>query len=237
MHDRPARARLEADLGYTFRNPALLENALVHRSAPNELREDQIDSNERLEFLGDGVLDLAIARDLYARFPDAAEGALTRYKATLVSEAALADIARGLDLGRYLLLGKGEKDTGGRDKPSILSDALEAVLGAIYLDGGFEEAERVIGTLFREGLESVRERSAPRGDYKTALQEWTQAHSRGLPRYRLLATEGPDHARTYTVTVALGGRPLAEGTGASKREAERAAARQALEILIREQGD
>lgn len=224
-------AALESALGYRFGNPRLLATALVHRSAPNERPEACPESNERLEFLGDAVLDLVVAQALFERFPAATEGELTRYKASLVSELALTEVARALGLGRHLVLGRGEEETAGRDKPSILSDALEAVFGAIYLDGGLAAAERVIRALLGDALKTVRETSAPRGDYKTALQEWTQARGQGLPGYRLLATEGPDHARRYTVAVTLEGETLATGEGTSKREAERLAARAALQRL------
>jgi ribonuclease III len=232
--DAPSGAEpgaLAKALGYAFRAPDLLARAIVHRSAPNERPAVYPESNERLEFLGDAVLDLVIAEALYRRFPAAAEGELTRYKAALVSELALAEVARDLGLGAYLVLGRGEEETGGRDKPSILSDALEAVLGAVYLDGGMPEAEALVLRLFGPGLSGVDQGGAPRGDYKTALQEWTQARGMGLPAYRLEAAEGPDHARRYTVVVALGGKPLASGQGPSKREAERLAARGALDAL------
>ncbi|MBI5137111.1 MAG: ribonuclease III [Nitrospirae bacterium] len=229
--DGPNLEQLERAIGYRFRSGGRLRHALVHRSAPNERPSEFPESNERLEFLGDAVLDLVIARALFERFGDAAEGALTRYKSTLVSEAALAALARSLSLGAYLALGRGEEDTRGREKSSILSDALEAVLGAIYLDGGMEPVERVILTLFETDLETVRQRSAPRGDYKTALQEWTQAQGMGLPGYRLLDASGPDHCRTYTVAAILAGKELARGTGTSKRDAERLAAENALRAL------
>jgi ribonuclease-3 len=232
-----APEKLEAAIGYRFRDRGLLEKALVHRSAPNERPGTCPESNERLEFLGDTVLDLVIAQALFVRFPAATEGELTRYKASLVSELALTEVARRLGLGAFLVLGRGEEETDGRDKPSILSDALEAVFGAVYLDAGLAAAEGVILGLFGKGLDGVGETSAPRGDYKTALQEWTQARGRGLPGYRLAATEGPDHARRYTVTVALEGEELATGHGTSKREAERLAAQAALKVLVEREAD
>jgi ribonuclease-3 len=232
-----APEKLEAAIGYRFRDRGLLEKALVHRSAPNERPGTCPESNERLEFLGDTVLDLVIAQALFVRFPAATEGELTRYKASLVSELALTEVARRLGLGAFLVLGRGEEETDGRDKPSILSDALEAVFGAVYLDAGLAAAEGVILGLFGKGLDGVGETSAPRGDYKTALQEWTQARGRGLPGYRLAATEGPDHARRYTVTVALEGEELATGQGTSKREAERLAAQAALKRLVEREAD
>jgi ribonuclease-3 len=234
--DDAKRAELEAALGYRFSRPDLLEHALVHRSAPNEQPERYPASNERLEFLGDAFLDLVIAHALFENHPDAPEGELTRYKSTLVSEWALAELARRLDLGKHLILGRGEEETGGREKPSLLADALEAVLGAIYVDGGMARGEAVILALFAEALESVHRRSVPRGDYKTALQEWTQSHGLGLPDYQLLATNGPDHQRTYTSGVFLGKRELARGRGTSKREAERLAARDAY-LAVLEEGD
>jgi len=223
--------QLSQALDYRFAEPALLKNALVHRSAPNEHPDIYPNSNERLEFLGDAVLDLVIARALYERFTNAPEGVLTRYKSSLVNEGALANLARGLNLGKYLILGRGEEETQGRGKPSILSDALEAVLGAIYLDGGMEAAEGVIRQLFNDRLETVAEHSAPRGDYKTALQEWAQANGYGLPRYQLKETSGPDHRRTYTLAVYLSDKEIAVGSGTSKRDAERLAARTALAQL------
>ncbi len=226
-------AALESALGYNFADQNLLLNSLVHRSAPNEQPESYPESNERLEFLGDAVLDLIIARALYERFTDASEGALTRYKSTLVSEVPLAEVARALNLGDYLILGRGEEETRGRNKASILSDAFEAVLGAIYLDRGMDAAEGVILNLFKQELATVRERSAPRGDYKTALQEWTQSKGKGLPSYTPIATDGPDHRRMYTVAVSLDGSELARGSGTSKREAERLAAATALTELTR----
>ncbi|MDH4229689.1 MAG: ribonuclease III [Nitrospirota bacterium] len=223
---------LQNSLGYRFADAELLRTALVHRSAPNERRELCPESNERLEFLGDAVLDLVVAHTLFERFPESPEGELTRFKATLVSEAALADIARNLDLGRHLLLGRGENETQGREKPSILADALEAVLGALFLDGGLAAAEQAVLRIFRREIATVSTRSAPRGDFKTALQEWTQAAGLGLPVYRMLGTEGPDHARHYTVAVLLKGEELAQGSAHSKREAERNAARRALAQLV-----
>lgn len=235
MPGNVSTGKLSRALGYQFKRPELLTHALVHRSAPNEHPDTHPESNERLEFLGDAVLDLIMARELYMRFPGDAEGTLTRYKSVLVNEAGLAEIARQVDLGAFLILGRGEKESGGRDKPSLLSDALEAILGAIYLDGGIDAVEPVILALFSRSLDTVKARTAPRGDYKTALQEWTQANGMGLPAYRLLGQEGPDHARTYTVAVSLGNECLAEGKGRSKREAERLAARGALEKLTRAQ--
>lgn len=239
MGQSPTRSReeLEEALGYTFSDPNHLRTALVHRSAPNEFGTRYPDSNERLEFLGDAVLDLVIARELYNRFPEAPEGELTRYKATLVSETGLAEVASRIGLGHHLVLGRGEHDTQGREKPSILADALEAVLGALYLDGGMEAADHALLKLFATELDTVSDRSAPRGDYKTALQEWTQAQGLGLPSYQMLRTEGPDHAREYTVAVQLKKEILAEGTARSKREAERSAARKALEVLTQDQSD
>ncbi len=236
MPDSTSPDKLAKALGYNFKRPELFTHALVHRSAPNEHAKEHPESNERLEFLGDAVLDMIIARELYVRFPDDAEGTLTRYKSALVNESGLAEIARQIDLGAYLILGHGEEESGGRDKPSLLSDALEAILGAIYLDGGTDAVDPVILKLFHQSLATVESRTAPRGDYKTALQEWTQANGLGLPAYRLLGKTGPDHARTYAVAVSLGDDTLAEGAGKSKREAERLAAQGALEKLTGSQG-
>ena len=217
--------QLEQRLGYQFKDQQLLRAALYHSSYANEHRTMGISSNERLEFLGDAVLGFVSADFLYRKHPDLPEGELTRIRAALVCERTLSVIARSLDLGRYLLMGHGEEQTGGREKPSILADAMEAVLAAVYVDGGYEAARGVIRVLFQE-----EERlTAWRGqDDKSALQEYTQANGLDLPAYEIVAQSGPDHDRRFTAQVSVQGRAVATGEGNSKKAAEQAAAKAAL---------
>jgi ribonuclease-3 len=215
---------LEALLGHRFGDRRLLEQALTHSSAH---AENAAASNcERLEFLGDAVLGLVVSELLMASYPDRDEGWLTRVRASAVKRDALAARARALGLARWIRLGRGERLHGGAEKPSILADIFEAVLGAIYLDAGLKPVRAL---LEREPLVSAGiEPSA--GDFKTRLQEILQARGEGTPRYRTTATRGPAHALEFSVEVTLGERVLGAGTGASKRAAEQAAARQALEV-------
>jgi ribonuclease-3 len=220
----------EKRLGYRFRHREHLRRALTHRSFVNELRLPATEHNERYEFLGDAVLELAISRLLMERFPEAPEGELSKLRAAIVNESQLAELARGISLGDDLNLGKGEDQTGGRDKPSLLSDAFEAVLGAIYLDRGFDKAFDVIQRLYR----SVLERAGGVGfirDYKTRLQEVSQARFRAVPSYRLQRTAGPDHAKTFEVHLYIQNERWGVGRGASKKNAEQAAAAEALARL------
>lgn len=218
---------LEEKLGYTFRDAKLLEHALTHSSYANEHRESGLSSNERLEFLGDAVLGLVAADHLYRARPDLPEGDLTRIRAALVCEESLVEVARKLELGRYLRLGKGEDSGGGRDRPSILADAMEAVLAAVYLDGGIVEARKLVRSLILDGGEvPVNGR-----DYKTALQELVQRESGQMLTYRLTGEQGPDHAKIFSVEVELNGLPIGSGSGRSKKEAEQAAAKAAIEKL------
>ena len=182
---------LEEKLGYTFTNPALLENALTHSSFANENKSRGAQSNERLEFLGDSVLGMVTADYLYRAHPDLPEGVLTRTRAALVCEESLAEVAGLLDLGSYLKLGKGEEAGGGRERPSIVADAVEAVIAAIYLDGGIGSARKVIRRFI---LDREEEKAASR-DYKTALQELIQRESGQVLSYRLTGSSGPDHAK------------------------------------------
>ena len=216
---------LETKLGYVFHRPELLENALYHSSYANEHRGAGIGSNERLEFLGDAVLGFVTAEYLYTKHPDMPEGDLTRIRAALVCERTLSAIARSLDLGRYLLMGHGEEQTGGREKPSILADAMEAVLAAVYVDGGYEAVRGVIRALFQEDERLTAWRGQ---DDKSALQEYTQANGLDLPAYEIVAQSGPDHDRRFTAQVSVQGRPVATGEGNSKKAAEQAAAKAAL---------
>lgn len=218
---------LEEKLGYRFRNMGLLEHALTHSSYANEHRSSGITSNERLEFLGDSVLGMVVAEYLFATHPNMPEGELTRTRAALVCETSLYEVACTLNLGRYLRLGKGEDAGGGRTRPSILADATEATLAAVYLDGGMEAVRPIIQTYI---LDKEQEKSVDR-DYKTALQELVQRHPGQAVAYRLIDETGPDHARVFVMEVSVGGKPAGVGRGRSKKEAEQMSAKAALEKL------
>ena len=220
---------LEQKIGYTFRDRSLLENALTHSSYANEHREKGALSNERLEFLGDSILGLVVADHLYRTRPDLPEGDLTRIRAALVCENSLVDVAKELDLGSYLKLGKGEESGGGRHRPSIQADAVEAMLAAVYLDGGIGQARKLVHALI---LGHEREKTAAGRDYKTALQELVQRESGQVLTYRLIGESGPDHAKVFSMEVLLNGEPIGSGHGHSKKEAEQAAARAAVEKLV-----
>jgi ribonuclease-3 len=225
-------------IGYTFRNPALLDEALTHTSYVNETRSEAPKDNERLEFLGDAVLALIISEHVAAAWPDLAEGALSKLRAHLVSEATLARVARRLDLGRLIRLGRGEERTQGRDKESILANTLEAVLAAVYRDGGLEAARSFTLGAFAQELrdaESREGREPLAGDYKTQLQEWSQRTYDSVPRYVTERESGPDHRKTFAIHVLVQGRVLGRGTGRSKKEAEQAAAQEALGKVTSEQ--
>jgi ribonuclease III len=217
---------LERRLGYTFLDRSLLDAARTHSSA---LSSGTVRAGEQLEFLGDAVLGVVIADLLLDAFPQLDEGELSKRRATLVRAPTLAEKARALGVGDALRLSRGEERGGGRDKASILASTYEAVLGAIYRDGGFERAKAVITRHFAEDLERGGVAGAP--DWKTLLQERVQAQHRTVPDYRLAAEEGPAHARVFTAGVWIGDRCLASGQGTSKREAEQQAARAALEAL------
>lgn len=220
---------LEERLGYSFRNRALLETALTHSSYANENRASGIVCNERLEFLGDSVLGVTVADFLYRHFPDMPEGRMTRLRAELVCEQSLHRVALGLHLGDYLRLGKGEEHNGGRGRASILSDAVEAVIAAMYLDAGMETAAEFIHRCLLDDVRAIETPSFT--DYKTSLQELVQRHSGQVLFYELVGEEGPDHAKTFRVQVCLNGEPLGRGTGRTKKEAEQTAAANALEAL------
>lgn len=218
---------LEKKLNYSFKNTGLLLDALTHSSYANECRDPRQESNERLEFLGDAILGLIVASYLYANYNSMAEGKMTRMRAELVCEANLNKVARELDLGRYMRFGKGEEHTGGRTRPSILADCTEAVIAAMYLDGGMSVAEEFIN---RYILCELKQRGEERySDYKTALQELIQQKSGQALSYAMLSESGPDHNKVFTAQVCLNGEPIGVGTGHSKKEAEQAAARKALE--------
>lgn len=224
---------LQENLGYRFRDESLLRGALYHSSYANEHRNENIVSNERLEFLGDAVLGFVSAEFLYSRFPHAPEGELTRIRAALVREESLFEVAQSLQLGECLMLGKGEESGGGRQRPSILADCTEAVFAAVYLDGGMDCARDLIHrVLLSKGDITVAE--SRRRDYKTELQELVQRKPHQVLRYELVGQSGPDHAKVFTVAVLLNGEPIGEGSGHSKKEAEQSAARAALEKLTKE---
>lgn len=222
---------LETALGYHFHSPAQLTVALCHSSYVNEQSRDDMISNERFEFLGDAVLNLAISHLLMQRYPDLTEGDLSRNRANLVNETQLAAIARQIGIGPHLLLGKGEELTDGREKNSILADATEAVIAAIYLDGGFEAAFRFVENQFHERLRQVT-RSRYETDYKSRLQERVQSIFHEVPRYQVIDTSGPDHDKTFRVRMTVAD-IVAEGDGKSKKMAEQEAAREGLDQLGR----
>lgn len=219
---------LESRLGYNFKNISLLKNALVHTSYANEVRNG-VTSNERLEFLGDSVLSLIVSDHIFNEFSGMPEGELTRLRASLVCEKSLCSFARELDLGHFLYLGKGEDKGGGRDRDSILADAFEAVLAAIYLDGGMDAAkEYVMRFVLREIGTHTEENTK---DYKTILQEIIQRNPEETVSYILTGSDGPDHDKSFTVEVHLNSNVIGEGTGKSKKQAEQMAAKQALKLM------
>jgi ribonuclease-3 len=222
---------LEDRIGYHFRDLGLLEHALTHRSRAHEDASGGVIDNESLEFLGDAVLGFVIADLLFTRFPTHSEGYKSKVKAGIVSAASLARLAEEIDLGRFVLLGRGEEKTGGRQKQAILADGFEALIAAVYLDGGVDAAREFIVSCFGPLIDAGGERAAEAAftdDWKSALQEWLQAHGRGLPVYRLVAAEGPEHRKRFDVEVLVGGDVLGRASGRSKKEAEQQAAREAL---------
>lgn len=216
--------RLEQIIGYTFRNKKLLKQALTHSSYANEKKLGKLGCNERLEFLGDAVLELVSSDVLYAKFPKIPEGELTKKRASLVCEPSLAYCARQFDLPKYLLLGRGEDMTGGRMRDSIVSDATEALLGAIYLDGGFEKAREFVLKFILNDMEHKQLFY----DSKTILQELVQEKGRQTVEYVLTGETGPDHNKQFSVDVLINGIPAGSGTGHTKKAAEQAAAYQAI---------
>jgi len=219
-------------LGYRFNKIDLLDNALIHRSFVNENPALSCKDNERLEFLGDAVIGLCLSDLLVRKFPDYAEGQLSKLRAYVVNEQSLAGLARKLNIGDYLLLGRGEESSGGRTKASILSNAFEAVAAAIYLDCGFEKTYKFLENIFEpmveEGIKSVIYK-----DYKTALQEICQNRFKETPRYALVNETGPDHDKVFEISLTIAGMITTTGTGKSKKEAEQRAARRALEEFIK----
>jgi ribonuclease-3 len=225
---------LEERLAYKFRDLGLLEHALTHRSRAHEDASGGVIDNESLEFLGDAVLGFVIADMLFNHFPKHDEGYKSKVKASIVSSASLARLAEDIQLGRFLLLGRGEEKTGGRNKHAILADCFEAVIAAIYLDGGVDAAREFIEGRFEPMLIQAGDQADHATfteDWKSALQEWLQANGRGLPHYRLVRTEGPAHRRLFVVEVMVQGEPIAEAEGRAKKEAEQQAAKSAINKL------
>jgi ribonuclease-3 len=225
-----ALAELQKNIGITFQTPSLLETALTHSSFVNESSGNVVESNERLEFLGDAVLDFIVAEKLYQDFPDISEGQMTRLRAALVSRDTLARVAREVRLGDFLRLGKGEEASGGRGKTANLAGALEAVIAAAFLDGGVVTSRNLISNLLGEELAKVVSQGIGI-DYKSRLQELMQSRQQPTPTYRLVAEAGPDHDKRFTIEVMSGDTVLGRGTGRSKKSAETEAARSALEQL------
>lgn len=221
--------RLEERLGHTFSDRTLCETALTHKSWLNEAPRSERGNNERLEFLGDAVLTLAVSDMLMARLPTASEGELSKTRAVLVSEVGLARVAEGLDLGEWIFLGRGEEQAGGRARPSILADAFEALVGAVFMDAGFGPARAIVERLFGGALASAE--TGLRRDFKSRLQERSQALMQQAPHYVVIGQEGPDHDKTFRVAISLAGRELGQASGKSKKEAEQNAAAVAISKL------
>lgn len=221
---------LESKLGYAFGDRSLLANALLHRSHIHVTGQERERSNERLEFLGDAVLGLVVNEELFHRFPDRSEGDLTKMKSLLVCGARLSEVAIEMDLGIHIRMSRSEAATGGRRRSSILADTAEAVIGAVYLDGGLDAARLVIRRVMLKGSERVLAGRSLR-NYKSRLQEIIQARYKSPPRYRVLGVEGPDHDRHFRVAVMYDGMVLGSGEGQNKKAAEQEAAKQALARL------
>ena len=228
---------LERVIGYRFRDRGLLEHALTHRSRVHEDASGGVIDNESLEFLGDSILGFVIADMLFREFPQHNEGQKSKLKASIVSATSLGRLGDRIGLGDYLILGRGEEKTGGRQKLALIADCYEALIAAVYLDGGIEPARGFIERQFDALIEEARRTGADAAfteDYKSALQEWLQSHDRGLPIYRLAAEIGPAHRRRFEVEVLVNGQPLTRAEGKSKKEAAQAAAKAALTLLSAE---
>jgi ribonuclease-3 len=237
-------SELEHRMGYRFKNLQLLDRALTHRSyvyAPENSsagspQDEDLAANERLEFLGDSVLGMVTSQFLYENFPDKSEGDLTKLKATLVSEPALGRIALSISLGKYLNLSEEEDKSGGRERVSIISDAYEAVIGAIYIDGGLASVKRVIrNQILKRCLELASDKDFY--NYKGELLEYMQALGLGMPKYEVLVEEGPDHQKKFTIAVLAKGKRIGKGEGLTKKEAEQMAAKMALESIDKTLGE
>lgn len=218
----------EKKIGYTFKNKELLHEALSHSSYANEVKRGR-HSNERLEFLGDSVLSIVVSKHLFTHFKHLPEGELTKIRASLVCENALFEFSKKINLGKHILLGKGEENSGGRERPSIVSDAFEAVIAAVFLDGGMEEAEKYVLSFIPKNLEANSSKSLH--DYKTMLQEIIQKNPEERVEYVLADQTGPDHDRKFVVQVCLNSNVIGTGEGHSKKQAEQAAAHEALRLM------
>ncbi len=216
----------ELKIGYSFKNRGYLENALTHSSYANE---HHTADNERLEFLGDSVLSLIVSENLFLRFSEDNEGDLSKIRASLVCEKGLFELAKKIGLQDYIKLGNGEKQNGGRNRPSVVSDAFEALLAAIFLDSDFETAKKWLLSLMKDELSAAGEK--PSEDYKTIIQEITQKNGKGRVTYQLVGESGPDHNKKFVAAVMVDGKKIAEGSGQSKKDAEQTAAKNAIELL------
>lgn len=224
--------KLERSLGYSFKNAGLLVESLTHKSFHHENPEKVVSYNERLEFIGDSVLGLVIVEHLFNHSGGFAESEMSEIKSYLVRGSVLSEIAAGISLGNYLRLGRGEEETGGREKKSLLANAMEAVFGAIYLDGGYKTAREIVLGLFNEKISSTIS-SGEYHNYKTDLQEKSQLLFGVLPEYRITHQEGEEHRKTFTVDVFISGKMFGRGSGKNKKEAQTAAAKEALQKLRR----
>jgi ribonuclease-3 len=221
--------KFESRLGYVFRDKALLDEALTHSTYANEHKSTEIGDNQRLEFLGDTVINAAIARKVYLAFPDASEGRLTKLRAELINEAALVKVALHIRIGEELYLGKGEEIDSGSSKPSILADAYEAVIGAIFLDGSFDEASSVVESHFNETIGKIDEIEMT--DFKSAMIEYCQSKMKMIPEMVVEDESGPEHDKVFTLSVRLDGEIIGRGTGKTKKQASQEACRQAMKSL------
>ena len=232
MDDKRKRklGRIEELLDYFFKDLSLLDMAMRHRSFVNEQKQSGLTDNERMEFLGDAVIQLAVTEILYDRFTDADEGKLSKFRSFLVTEQSLARVARSFELGTFIHLGRGEEQSGGRDKDSILANTCEALMGAVFIDGGYGNIQQVTRAIFSPLLENLEDNDFS-NDFKSRLQELCHEQFHMLPVYQVINSSGPDHDRTFEVEVEINGDLAARGSGKSKKEAEQQAARKALEAM------
>jgi ribonuclease-3 len=224
---RKELVKFQRELRVKFRRIDLLEEALSHSSFVNELPEEKLPHNEKLEFLGDAVLELIVSHELFNEYPEYFEGELTKLRAAVVRKTTLAKVAKALDIGPHILLGKGEEQGGGRKRNALLADALEAIIGALYLDGGLDKAREFILHHFADEIERL-DQDHHKMDYKSILQEITQSRFQTLPRYSIVSETGPPHDRTYEVSLTIAKEPYGTGKGRNKKEAQQKAARAAL---------